>query len=504
MSLLTVTLSLVSPYGTNDTARPASGVVNLIPASHGVYNESLRTIERVTSPIVDGIMRPVEVTPGPWKIIVTPTMGIPWPEMIIFLEEGMEEPVNLADLAPDLIVEGDKYAKGERGVGISSISGVNSDGSAIVRYTDGSTDKISFPILDGSIIEGTSIEKIEGDSSKMVIYLDDGRSYTLDLYQGTNGVGIESITSNPTSYTATVTLTDGRVSELPLPPGPQGLPGDRGATGPRGVEGPEGPMGPQGIQGPEGSGPHDSDIAEYIKSNSDTSKALNDVLTEKVPLLSPIKPRTSATTYRFVSGALRKVNGTWGLIDDTGHTPSGITSVEDKGTYLRIHYGFTAKKVSSLTVTPDESYNRLGYSFGASVGLDGSSIYISKRPQPPSGGYVSFTAGKWVTANGNIKSVTAEDANTLIINHESVAPVDSILLSITGRGAGKYLYRSEGAGSNWTRVGIYTLAGAPVTKFATDMKFFVMRAGGITETNVKPASLEEGNTNIWVTGLMEV
>lgn len=504
MSLLTVSLSLVSPYGSNDEARPASGVVNLIPAAHGTYNGSLRTIETVTTPIVEGVMRPVELTPGPWYVAVTPTVGTPWPSMLIHLEEGMQEPVNLATLAPDLVIEGEKYARGAKGVGISSISGVNSDGSAIIRYTDGTTGELKFPVLDGSIIEGTSIEKIEGDSSEMVIYLDDGRTYTLELHQGVDGVGIESITPNPTSYTATVTLTDGTVTEIPLPPGPQGVPGDRGAIGPRGVEGPEGPMGPQGPQGPEGAGPKDTDIAKYVNTTSETSKAIEDLLAKKLPSYSPVKARTSTTTYRFVSGALRKTNGTWRIIDDEGHTPSGITSVTDKGSYLRINYGFTAKKVSSLTVTPDESYNRLGYSFGASVGLSGSSIYISQRPQPATGGYVAFSSGKWTSSTGNITSVAVEDANTLIIRHPDVSPVDSIFMSITGRGSGKYLYRSEGAGANWSKVGIYTLTGAPVTKFATDMKFFLLRAGGITDTNVKPSSLEEGNTNIWITGIMEV
>src|SRR5690625_6729819 len=58
-------------------------------------------------------------------------------------------------------------------------------------------------------------------------------------------------------------------------------------------------------------------------------------------LIQTLLPAASGNQYRLVAGALRKTDGEWGLIDDEGHTPSGIVSVTDRGADLRIHYGFT-------------------------------------------------------------------------------------------------------------------------------------------------------------------
>lgn len=101
MSLITVHLGLVSPYGSNDVPLVASGRVTFTPVSHGKYEGAFRTIETVNSPVVQGVMTPVELTPGIWSVLVSPTKGNPWPETKILLEEGMEEPVNIVNLYPD-------------------------------------------------------------------------------------------------------------------------------------------------------------------------------------------------------------------------------------------------------------------------------------------------------------------------------------------------------------------------------------------------------------------
>lgn len=101
MSLITVNLGLVSPYGNNDTPLAASGSVQFTPTTRGKYNGSFRTIETVTTTIVMGKMSPVELTPGEWKMKVIPAKGSAWPDMTFTLEEGMPEPVNLADIFPD-------------------------------------------------------------------------------------------------------------------------------------------------------------------------------------------------------------------------------------------------------------------------------------------------------------------------------------------------------------------------------------------------------------------
>ena len=226
-------------------------------------------------------------------------------------------------------------------------------------------------------------------------------------------------------------------------------------------------------------------------------------------LIQTLRPADSGDQYRMVAGAIRKKGGEWALIDDEGHTPSGIASVTDRGNDLRISYGFTAKKVVSLVAVPDETYAVLGYSFGASVGLDGATIKIMNHRQVNAGGYVYYTADGWMVGAGNLEEVVERSkAHEIRVYHPEPVPADEIYLSITGRGPGKYVYRAEGSGTaggrGYTNVGIYDMSGNPVSSFKTDMKLFIVRQSQPRMVQVQPSTLEEGNTNIWLLGFMEV
>ena len=240
-------------------------------------------------------------------------------------------------------------------------------------------------------------------------------------------------------------------------------------------------------------------------------EALDAVGDLEIPdIVQSLQEAASGNQYRLVAGAIRKSGGEWSLIDDEGHTPSGIVSVTDRGADLRIHYGFTAKKVVSLVAVPDESYAVLGYSFGASVGLDGATIKIMNHRQVNAGGYLYYTADGWMTATGNLEEVADRPkAHEFRVYHPEPVPNDEIYLSITGRGPGKYIYRAEGSGTasdgrGYTNIGIYDMSGNPVTAFKTDMKLFIVRQSQPQTVQIKPETLEEGNTNIWILGLMEV
>lgn len=227
-------------------------------------------------------------------------------------------------------------------------------------------------------------------------------------------------------------------------------------------------------------------------------------------IVQSLQSAASGNQYRLVAGAIRKKDGEWALIEDEGHTPSGLISVADRGSDLRVHYGFTAKRVVSLVAVPDESYAVLGYSFGASVGLDGSTIKIMNHRQLNSGGYLAYTADNgWVTSTGNLENTdTRPNPHEFRVYHPEPTPNDEIYLSITGRGPGKYVYRAEGSGTSgnrgYTNIGVYNMDGSPVTGFKTDMKLFMVRQSQPQTVQIKPETLEEGNTNIWILGLMEV
>ena len=189
MALITVHLGMVSPQGRDDVPFPASGRVEFVPAAHGKYDGAFRTIETINAPIVQGVMTPVELTPGPWKVTVNPTKGNPWPTQTFIIEEGMGEPLNLVDLAPDIIVDGKEYARGPVGP--------------------------TGPGIDGGYAD---------EDGNLILVLD-------------NGVTVEPIP-----------LPRGPEG----PEGPQGPKGDQGIQGPEGPQGPKGSTGLQGEVGHKG------------------------------------------------------------------------------------------------------------------------------------------------------------------------------------------------------------------------------------------------------------
>ena len=114
-----------------------------------------------------------------------------------------------------------------------------------------------------------------------------------------------------------------------------------------------------------------------------------------------------------------------------------------------------------------------------------------------------------MTATGNLEEVADRPkAHEFRVYHPEPVPNDEIYLSITGRGPGKYVYRAEGSGTSggrgYTNIGIYNMDGSPVTAFKTDMKLFIVRQSQPQTVQIKPETLEEGNTNIWILGFMEV
>ena len=109
-------------------------------------------------------------------------------------------------------------------------------------------------------------------------------------------------------------------------------------------------------------------------------------------------------SYRLVSCVLRRVSGTvWEYLDDSGHSPTGVTSVSITSTYVQVNYSFTATKVSSWQNTVDEAFAAAGAGgvrCGASVGTTYARIYFymgtSATPVDP-GALSTAGANVWVT-----------------------------------------------------------------------------------------------------------
>lgn len=76
-----------------------------------------------------------------------------------------------------------------------------------------------------------------------------------------------------------------------------------------------------------------------------------------------------ATVYQDFGGTIRNTGSGWFVLDDTGHTPDGITIGTVTSTSVRVNYP-ACDVVTAVVVGADDTYAK-DYSavFGASVGL---------------------------------------------------------------------------------------------------------------------------------------
>lgn len=100
------------------------------------------------------------------------------------------------------------------------------------------------------------------------------------------------------------------------------------------------------------------------------------VIGQCVPPEEP-PPSTDECDIEAVHGTIRWVDASeWEVLNDTGHEPMGISSVELMSDRVRVHYTFTADKVLSLQATPDEAFASADVRVGASVAVSHADIYF--------------------------------------------------------------------------------------------------------------------------------
>ncbi|WP_405794127.1 hypothetical protein [Streptomyces sp. NBC_01506] len=108
----------------------------------------------------------------------------------------------------------------------------------------------------------------------------------------------------------------------------------------------------------------------------------------------------------LLSCVLRNTGAGWEILADTGHNPSGVTGVTQHATYLELQHTTTAAKVSSMQVTPDETFAARGLRVGASVGLTTTRLYLYTA-LPTGGAAVPPADPATVVASGGNLWVTA-------------------------------------------------------------------------------------------------
>lgn len=183
--LVTMTARLVRSHGKDEVPLPGGGRIEYTPATHGIYQGALRGTDMVVAEIEEGVAEPVELTPGTWRVYVRPRVGSAWPSFLVELTEGMPEPVDLVDLAPVLVVDGEKWSQGKPG---ASVTGAVDNGDQTVSFTlsDG-TETDPVPIPPGP--QGVGIESISDPDaeSRVTVTYTDGSTSTVQAIVGADG-----------------------------------------------------------------------------------------------------------------------------------------------------------------------------------------------------------------------------------------------------------------------------------------------------------------------------
>ena len=79
-----------------------------------------------------------------------------------------------------------------------------------------------------------------------------------------------------------------------------------------------------------------------------------------------------------IAGALRNTGTGWVLLNNSGHMPEHLSSVEDADTALKVNFDQTFYRVGSIIIAPDETFAPL-YTAGASVGLSYFNLFMYDR-----------------------------------------------------------------------------------------------------------------------------
>lgn len=205
---------------------------------------------------------------------------------------------------------------------------------------------------------------------------------------------------------------------------------------------------------------------------------------------------------KIIAGVIRNSGEGWEFIDNNGHEPLNLTSVSvDENGYIVINYGFTASKVLSLVVCPDEAFAGQ-YTCGASVGLNNSVIKIYSLPKSI-GGMVRYTSGAWTYATtSDFTGVTFESNGNLTLSHDDLTgyPMADIY-SVSADGFGCNV-QINSVGYSSVIVKLIDASGNTITSPVNNTTVYVTRH--LNRKLMDANDVVNAIGNFWIYGIMEV
>lgn len=189
----------------------------------------------------------------------------------------------------------------------------------------------------------------------------------------------------------------------------------------------------------------------------------------------------------------------WIMLNNTGHTPKGISSVSIVNDNLRVTYDKTYSKVITGFADSDETFLSVGVNFGASLGLSYSDISVNQTAI--ASGLLTVNSDMTVTSNLNssifVNNIVRNSSGTVDINMKNnMSTFNGIGLTMANSFPGYSPYAVTV--NNAIRIGTYA-NGANVTgQYAVYCNFANWNIGNLPignitrlESNILAAS------NIW-------
>lgn len=206
---------------------------------------------------------------------------------------------------------------------------------------------------------------------------------------------------------------------------------------------------------------------------------------------------------KVLGGAIRNTGNGWGFISDSNHEPLSLSSVNvNSSGQIVLDYGFTATKVVSLIVCPDETF-ATKYTVGASVGLDKSIIDISRIPITY-GGRVIITNNVGNISYSSFTSISIETDGEIRLYHPSISDIaTSQKFNITATSNSARITIQLGSqGNDYVSIYLLNSSDQRITDFTGTFDFYVNR--DVNASKVNANSISDASGNFWIYGVMEV